>query len=319
MLERLEIDNYQCIAHSGVPLGRFTTIVGPSGKGKSTFVRALTSLCFNQTGDGFIRHKQQKARVALTFDGGQEIIWEKARGKGAVYSFGDQEYTRTGNKAPPDIEQALGVRRIEVDKGVSWRPQFHLQFDAPLLLTESSTMAARALAQLTKLSVLVEAQVECRRDKLRAAGQKTSAEEEVGRLKEQLDALPNVRRTRNVMERAEKLLRAVTTTLATAKEADEIAQDIAGSLLLADITPPTDGEMEALIERMATLERVLAAITASETADDALATAKEEVMGAEACLSDVEGTYQALIEELGACPLCGSVETWGKCQDEGAG
>ncbi len=315
MLERLEIDNYQSIAHAEIPLGRMTVIVGPSGRGKSAFIRALTALCFNQTGEGFIRHKQQKACVTLTFDGGQEVVWEKARGKGAVYGFGDQEYTRTGSKTPPDIEQALGIRRIEVDKGVSWRPQFHLQFDAPLLLTESSTMAARALAQLTKLSVLVEAQVECRRDKQRATRQTTSAEEEVVRLKGQLDALPNVRRTRNIMERAEKLLRTMAQTLATAKEADEIARDITGSLLLADVTPPADGTMEALVERMETLNRAFVAIVASETADDALATAKEEVTEAETCLAGVEETYQALVEELGACPLCGSVETWGECQN----
>lgn len=316
MFEKVEIDDYQCIAHAGIPVGRFTVVVGPSGKGKSTFLRALTSLCFNQVPKKFVRHKQQKARVALTFDGGQRIEWEKHRDKGATYGMGDQEYTRVGRAVPEDIQQALAVRRIEVDKGIAWRPQFHLQFDAPLLLTESSTLAARALAQLTKLSVLVEAQMDCRRDKQRTERQKTSAEEEADRLKMQLNTLPNVRRARNVMDRAEKLLRAMVEKLATAKQADEIAQDIAGSLLLADITLPSDADMDALVAQMVALERVLAAVSASESADEALATAGDEVTEAEAALSTVEESYQALVEELGACPLCGSTETWGDCKHD---
>lgn len=312
MFEKLVADDYQCLKHVEAPFGRLTVIVGPSGRGKSAFLRALTSLCFNQVPKNFVRHKQQKARVALTFDGGQVVEWEKSRDKGAVYGMGDQEYTRVGRAVPPDIEQALAVRRIEVDKGVAWRPQFHLQFDRPLLLTESSTLAARALAQLTKLSVLVEAQVECRRDKQRATRQKTSAEEEVDRLRDQLNALPNVRRMRNVMERADKLLRTLATKLATAKEASEIAQDIAGSLLLADVTLPPDSDVDALVEQMVILERARDAAVASERQDDALAAARDEAEEAEVALAGVTDSHQALVEELGACPLCGSTETWGK-------
>ncbi len=311
MLERLEIDNYQCIKHAEIDFGRLTVIVGPSGRGKSTTIRALTALCFNQVGSDFIRHGQQKARVALTFDDGQIVEWEKPREKGATYGMGDQAYTRVGRAVPPDIERALGVRRIEVDKGVTWRPQFHLQFDAPLLLTESTTMAARALAQLTKLHVLVEAQIECRRDKQRAERQRTSGEEEVVRLREQLSALPNVNRARNVMDRANKRLRLTVEKLTTAKQAEEIAQDIVGSLLLADATLPADSDMTALEEQMVALENALDAITASDAADEAVVDARNAAEEAEVVLVGAEDSYQVLVKELGACPMCGSTETWG--------
>ena len=311
MFEHLTVENFQSIKLGEIDFGRLTVIVGPSGRGKSAFIRALTALCFNQVPKDFIRHHQQKARVTLTLDGGQVVEWEKHRDKGATYGMGDQAYTRTARAVPPDITQALAVRRIEVDKGIAWRPQFSLQFDLPLLLTESSTLAARALAQLTKLSVLVEAQIECRRDKQRAVRQRTSGEEEVDRLKEQLDAMPNVRRARNIMDRASKRLRESTEKLTTATQADEIAQDIAGSLLLADITPPADHDMTALVEQMVALEDVLEAITASETSDEAVVDARNAAEEAEVVLAGAEDTYQALIEELGACPMCGSTETWG--------
>lgn len=315
MFEQVDVDNYQSIAHLSVPLAEFTVIVGPSGRGKSAFLRALTSLCFNQVGQKFVRHGQSKARVALTFDDGQVVEWKKPREGGATYTTDEQEYTRTGRSVPPDIEKLLGVRRIEVDKGLSWRPQFHLQFDPPLLLTESSTLAARALARLTKLQVLVEAQMECRRDKLRVGRQHTSAEEEVERLQGQLSELPNVRKARNVLERANKLLASIQERLATAKQADEIAQDITGALLLADVVPPSEEDMAALEKQMVFIETAVATIVESEACDENAAAAGDALEEAEVVLSGVEDSYAALVEELGACPLCGSTETWGHDHD----
>lgn len=317
MFEKLVAENVQSLQPQvEVEFKRFTVIVGPSGRGKSAFLRALTAVCFNQTPKKLLTHEKRKARVELTLDGGQVIEWEKVRDKGATYGMGDKAYTRTGRAVPPEIAQVLGVRRIEVDKNVSWRPQFHLQFDLPMLLTESSTVAARALAQLTKLSLLVEAQVECRRDRQRIERQHTAAEEEVGRLKEQLSALPNVKQAHDAMNRASKRLGQADAKLVTAVQAAEIAGDIAGALLLTDLTLPSDQEMEVLETKTAVLERALVAITESEKQDTALALAQDTETEAETVLAGVEETYHALVDTLGACPLCGSTETWNK---EGAG
>lgn len=311
MLEKIEVDNYQAIKHIDLALGKFTVVVGPSGHGKSSLLRALRALCFNQTGERFIRHGQQKARVALTLDGGQEVVWEKPRGKSAAYTCGDLEYTRTGNKVPEDIENVLGIRRIEIDKGMSFTPQFHLQHDLPMLLTESSTHAARALAKLTKLSVLVEAQMDCRRDLKRTQRDHTAAEADAERQKAKMDELPNVRRVRNVLDRANKVMRAANSKLDTAKQADNIVQDIAGSLLIADLTLPQLKEAEALAARVDVLNDIVNAVIDVGDRLDVEESAAREIKEAEAALVGVEDQYAALVKELGACPLCGSTETWG--------
>lgn len=317
MFEKLVVENVQSLQPKiEVEFARFTVIVGPSGRGKSAFLRALTAVCFNQAPKKLLSHKKRQARVELTLDDGQVIEWEKVRDKGATYGMGDKTYTRTARAVPPEIAQVLGVRRIEVDKNVAWRPQFHLQFDLPMLLTESSTMAARALAQLTKLSLLVEAQVECRRDRRRVEQQHTAAEEEVGRLRAQLSELPNVKRVRDTVDQASKRLGQADEKLVTAVQAAEIAQDIAGALLLTDLTLPSDQEMEVLEAKMVVVERALVAITESEKHDMSLALAQDKATEVETILAGVEDTYHALVDTLGACPMCGSTETWKK---EGAG
>lgn len=310
MLERLEVHDYQSLKDVDLALGQFTVIVGPSGNGKSALIRALRALAFNQVGQRFIRHGRPKAWVRLTFDDGQVVEWEKPREKGATYALNDQLYTRVGRAVPEDVENALRIRRIEIDKGFTFAPQFQSQHDLPLLLTESSTLAARALAKLTKLSVIVEAQMDCRRDGKRAGREQVAAEEEVERTKQKLRDLPNVPHARNLMERANKLGRVLHKRLETAQAADSIAQDIQGSLLLADVTLPTIQEVETLDDRMRRLEQVVAA---SVRADDLAMKAQEsasETEDAEVVLAVVLDSYQALVDELGACPLCGSTETW---------
>ena len=315
MLERIEVAGYQSLKDIDLELGRFTVIVGQSGSGKSALIRALKALCFNQTGDRFIRHGQQKASVTLTFDGGQTVCWEKKRGTSAAYELGDVLYTRTGTKVPNEIEEALAIRRIEIDKGLSFTPQFHSQHDAPLLLTESSTLAARALAKLTKLSILVEAGMDCRRDGRRVEREHTSAEEEAERTKEQLAALPNVKRAKNVLERAAKVMRGVGDKIAVAKQADDIVQEISGALITADIPLARPEELEKIEERVGEVGRMVTAIAVAdehqqEAGDHGLAADEAEVV-----LSGVEDSYRALVEELGACPMCGSTESWGHAHD----
>ena len=311
MIEKIEVTNYQSLKDMSLKLGKFTVIVGPSGHGKSALIRALKSLCFNQVGPRFIRHGQQKATVRLTFDGGQVIEWEKPKGKGATYTTDDQVYTRMGRAVPEDISNLLGIRQIVIDKTLKFSPQFSSQHDQPLLLTESSTLAARALAKLTKLSVLVEAQMDCRRDYKRAGTAYKSAEEEAERAKEQLDGLPNVKHAKNILERATKLKKSVDKQLSVAQQADEIAHDIAGSLLLADLVLPAPEEIESLEEKFVSLDSLVSAIQQANDATHAVDTSVKEADIARSDLEDLEKRYDSLVEELGACPMCGSVESWG--------
>lgn len=317
-LERLEVKDYQSLKDVDIPFGRFTVIVGPSGNGKSALIRALKALCFNQVGHRFIRHHQQKAWVRLTFGGGKVIEWEKPKDKGATYVAEGQEYTRTGRSVPQDIEDMLSIRRIVIDKGVTFTPQFHSQHDLPLLLTESSTLAARALAKLTKLSVLVEAQMACRRDLGRVKNERKAAGEETERLKEQIGAMPNVARASNVLNRAIKLKRGVDKNLDVAKQAADIVQDISGSLLIADMPLPTDAEVAALEERMVRLEKITVALALIDQATAAMGEHDAEVILAQDELTALEKEYEELVAELGACPLCGSAEMWGKHDHEEA-
>ena len=311
MLERLHVENFQSLRDVDIELGEFTVIVGPSGRGKSSLIRALRAVCFNKTGETFIRHGQAKATVTLTFDGGQEIEWAKPRKKGAVYGFGDTEYTRTGRGVPDEISSALAIRQVEIEKGFKFAPQFHGQHDAPLLLTESSTVAARALAKLTKLSVLVAAQMDCRRDRGRAQQHLAAAEEDEERLRGELRELPSVKKSRNLMDQADRQVARLKTEVARVVQGVSISEDIYEALRLADVTLPSGAVFEDIEDAFTDLDTLTKRITSQEERDAFLEDAEGDVVVAEGHADDMQNKYDALVEELGVCPLCGSGEKWG--------
>ena len=319
MFERLEVSNYQSLKDVDLHLGRFTVIVGPSGRGKSALLRALRALCFNQVGGDFVRHGQQKASVTLTFDEGRTVVWEKGRKEGAVYELDGKLHTRTGREVPEAVTKALGIRRIEVDKGIHFAPQFQSQHDAPLLLSDSSTTAARALAKLTKLGVLVEAQMDCRRDGKRAVRDNEAATEEAMRERVKMKGLPNAARAGKVLRRALTRLKEIGLDITVVKQAQEIIRDMTGALLWSDVTLPSDEDLQATEAAVVKVEQADDAIQVYTDAAVEAGNERTTLATAEGKVATLEHEHDALVEKLGACPLCGSTETWGKATKKSVG
>ncbi len=196
MLKHLAIRNYQSIKKADLDLAPVTLIVGQNFAGKSTVLRTLRALAFNQSGDEFIRHGEKSAYVELGIETGEgeltTVGWEKPRGKSATYGLLDQTFTKTRSGVPEQVADLLGIREIPIDKAFSISPQFQMQWDAPLIVGDSGSRVARILGKLTRLDVVVTAQMLCRKDKDAASREASTAEEEAGRLQQQLDGLGDV-------------------------------------------------------------------------------------------------------------------------------
>lgn len=158
MITRLVVSNYQRIAHADVELKPLTVIVGANTAGKTSLVRALTALLTNKTGDGFIRHGEKECGVTIEDDRGDSISWKKVRGQGASYAVNAQTHTKMAGSVPPEVTDITQIREVEVDANTSLWPQIHKQGQYGFLVNLSPGTAARAIAKLTRLDIVVKAQ-----------------------------------------------------------------------------------------------------------------------------------------------------------------
>ena len=170
-----------------------TVIVGATNAGKSALVRALQAVLFNWSGGGFVREGASKTSVTLAFEGGL-LAWVKPRKGGGEYKVwrGDEEITvtRAGRELVPEIQALTGVREVEAE-GVRAKLQIEGQFDDPFLLASTGGQAAKLLARVSKLDVLVTAQVRARRDMERARRSADSTAEEAEAARTQLERMPD--------------------------------------------------------------------------------------------------------------------------------
>lgn len=168
MFTRLTVKNFRSIGEVSIELAPYTVIVGQNQAGKSNTLRAMRALFTNATGDDFIRQGQTSCLVEIETDDGYKVRWEKTK-TSATYTIiqegkEDRTFTKLAGQVPPEVSAALGIRCVEVDATTNIWPQVHQQGEFAFLIKPHLTagQAARAIARLTKLDVVVKAQQLCK-------------------------------------------------------------------------------------------------------------------------------------------------------------
>jgi len=308
-LASLEVDNYQSLGRAELALGGFNVIVGRGNLGKSALLRALAAAIFNDTGTDVIRRGEKETRVRVVFHGGTIVDWVKPVTGAARYEMTidgkKRTFTKLGASVPDEVRNFFGIRDIEIDKTFSIRPQVHGQFDQPLLLAESAGKAARALAKLTKLEIVVQAQVASARDLRRAKQETTARDREIGELEERVAKFPDMDKLEQRIAHARELIDAAGMSLerlAEAEEAWELLQDAQRRL---DVSAPSVVDLTGLtkriddaLERVELMERLdhLQGLVATRSVEIATATDAES----EALLQ-----LESFLAQIEVCPVCG--------------
>lgn len=168
MFKRLTVKNFRSIGDVALDLAPYTVIVGQNQAGKSNILRAMRAVFTNATGDDFIRQGQTSCSVELETEEGVTILWEKTK-TSATYTIkqegeDDRLFSKLAGQVPPEVQAALGIRSVEVDATTAIWPQVHQQGEFSFLVKPHLTagQAARAIARLTKLDVVVKAQQLCK-------------------------------------------------------------------------------------------------------------------------------------------------------------
>ena len=203
---------------------------------------------------------------------------------------------------PEEVKEALGIRRMEVEAGSMTAPQIHSQFDSPFLIAESPSKAARVVAKLTRLDVIVSAQTQAARDlkrtsadlKAQRAALETAQEARVG-------AFAEAKQAQALARQVTALYDAVLSAEEDVHRATAAVASVAQARTLATRRLPGAADFEEAEALLILCEESARAYTRYDTyrladrgARKELAETARQLKLAETALADID-----------VCPLCG--------------
>jgi len=208
MLSKLQINNFQSLAHVELELKPFTVIVGKSSSGKSALARAVQTLTSNRRGHSFITHGEKLCTITATMDRGTVTL---RRGKStddneyivvptdpADPNYPQRAYSKLGATTPEEVSEFIG---IDSKDAINYAGQF----DKPYLLGDDTSggQVARVLGELTNVSVIFEAARESNRRKLNQAGQLKTRATDLAAIKAKVPSYAPIKEQRAALSRAE--------------------------------------------------------------------------------------------------------------------
>lgn len=152
MLNNFNIINFQGHRNTLLEFSPgLNVIIGPSGVGKSSIIRALKFLFFNTPkGTSFLR-RPDGDKVILSIDSINYSL-KRIRNKNTneIY-LNDQKWVDFATEIPEAIIKATNIRPVFVDEDLSFNLQFTSQIDPhePFLLAESDSLRAKFLNRLS--------------------------------------------------------------------------------------------------------------------------------------------------------------------------
>ncbi len=156
---RIEVKDFQSIAHEVVEVDGFSVLVGRSNIGKSALVRAIKAALTGAPADAFVRHGPDCPRVTkgaksckcfcsvhLVADG-FDLLWEKGDAVNR-YVYNGAEHTVVGKGTPEFLLAGFAPAKIGDDRELL---QVADQFQPIFILNRSGTVVADVLSDVVKL------------------------------------------------------------------------------------------------------------------------------------------------------------------------
>ena len=152
---QLSLINFQAHKESVFDfVGSLICVVGANHAGKSSVTRAFRWLFYDGLrGSRFVHKGADSSSVLLEYNG---VGVERCKGKQKnSYRVGSASYEAIKTGVPPEVEQALSVHKVRVDKDCALELNVVRQSESPFLVGDvTGSMRAKALNVLTGYHVL---------------------------------------------------------------------------------------------------------------------------------------------------------------------
>jgi len=153
LIESIHLTNFQCWKRLDLDLAPFVVILGQSGSGKTSVIRAVENMVQCKAGSEYITHGKSRSRIEMKVDG-RTIGWVKGDGLNEYYMDSDR-FQKVGRVVPNEVENLLNLPLYELEDE-KFNLAIGMQFDAPFMVFDTPQRAARMVSLVSGVDKLLE-------------------------------------------------------------------------------------------------------------------------------------------------------------------
>lgn len=321
MIREIEVGNFQSLRKVKVQLGKFTVVTGPTGIGKSAFIRAVRALAFNVRGTSAVSRGEKTLMVSACGDeiehtGMDDDFWRATLHRGGRDSYalevalppsqdagGDfsqvKTFTKLAGKVPDQVTAQLRLTDLN----------FAGQFDRPYLLDATGSEVARVLGKLTNVTLLYKAAQEANRRRMSSAAQLKTRQSDLAALEQQIAGYVTLQAEKTAVEVAEaaivkvlayeRKLARLDLMFAAMQQAWQVHGNLSGRVF------PEPPSLDRLQELASRVQRLRACTGAVDDATLTLRAREPVVTQTRNAEEQAQRELAAYTDQWDVCPTCG--------------
>ncbi|AIY85361.1 calcineurin-like phosphoesterase family protein (plasmid) [Clostridium baratii str. Sullivan] len=209
-ITELEIKNFQSYKHEVIKYTEgLNAIVGESGNGKTSSLRALVWCLFNEPkGSNFIRTNQNSCEVKVTFSDGSSIKRSRTRTSSGTYEVTDtngnvEVFKGFGSEIPIEVINTHQMLNVTLAKDRKYKINVADQLHPHFLITEPVSVKASALGRLIGAQTMDIAIKQCSKDALNASKEMNFYVDLINKENEKLKEFEDLEEKKNLLKTLE--------------------------------------------------------------------------------------------------------------------
>jgi predicted ATP-dependent endonuclease of OLD family len=237
-IKKLELKNFQAHKNTVIDFNdQFNCIVGPSRAGKSSVVRALNFLFFDNWSDAYVRNGSTFTELVLHLDSGYIISRSKSGGSVVnkiIVTNPDktqQVYEKFGTDTPEPVRKILQIYPVKIDVDADVEVNVADQDHPPFLLSESGPTKTKYINRLTGSHVLDAAMRSVNKDKSSLLTEKSLISDNVEQLTSKLSRFSNAHTIKDKLSKYHSDCKRIHKQVTLLRKVEVARQDIKSLLL----------------------------------------------------------------------------------------
>ena len=206
-IKKIDLINFQSHKYTSLDFADgLNVIVGPSDNGKTSILRAIRWVFFNEPqGLGMLRNNEDFVSVRIYFNNDYSVERKRSKKENLYIIYNEktgevQEFNSLRTGLPPEVSNVMKIKKITLDKASDINFNIQFQHDGPFMFSYTATQKSALIGKMYNLDVVDKAIDDTNKDI-------KSQKSDIKRINEEIKELDEKILIYKDIEKEEKLLK----------------------------------------------------------------------------------------------------------------